>query len=158
MCSTSLHPNNILSYLNMLFRVLYKQSNLEYLNLSTCHVSTLSESLGNLKMLRTCIYVIKLPQNILKLPNFEALVVRGCYPHIEEQIKESSLANGLLSLPKIFICTMHGGNYSNIVQLEGVNYVELVIKIPRKCWEFKRSEESQLGMQIKALRIVSILV
>lgn len=133
MCSTSLHPSDLLSYFNMLFRVLCKLSNLEYLNLSACPVSTLSESLGNLKMLRTldisrCISLRKLPQTILKLPNLESLVVRGCFPRIEEQIKESSLANGLLSLPKFFVCTMPGGMSSNIVQLEGVNPGELEIK------------------------------
>jgi Leucine-rich repeat (LRR) protein len=133
MCSTSLHPSELLSYFNMLFRVICILSNLEYLNLSTCPVSALPESFGNLKTLRTlniscCISLRKLPQSVLKLPNLESLVVRGCFPRIEEQIMESSLTNGLLSLPKFFVCTMSDGMSSNIMQLEGVNPAELEIK------------------------------
>lgn len=133
MHSMPLHHSDLLSYFDMLFRVLDNLSNLQYLNLSTCHVSVLPESLGNLKMLHTlnisrCISLIKLPQSIIKLPNHKSLVVKSCFPRIEEQIKQSSLDNGLLSLPKKFVSTMAGGVSSNIGQLEGVNPEELEIK------------------------------
>jgi len=128
-----LHHSDLHHYFDMLFRVLCNLSNLQYLNFSACPVSVLPESLGNLKMLQTlnisrCISIRKLPQSILKLPNLKSLVVKNCFPPIEDQIKKSALANGLMSLPKFFVCAMAGGDSSNIMQLEGVDVEELEIK------------------------------
>ncbi|CAN6304428.1 unnamed protein product [Urochloa humidicola] len=158
MRSTSLHPSDLLCFFNVLFRVLCKLSSLEYLNLSTCPVSVLPESLGNLKMLRTlnisyCISLRKLPQSVLKLPNLESLVVRGCFPRIEEQIKESSLSNGLLSLPKIFVCAMPGGMSSNIVQLEGVNPAELEIKFLENVTSLEEAKKVNLASKSRLSKL-----
>ncbi|KAM3272410.1 hypothetical protein ACQJBY_042514 [Aegilops geniculata] len=128
-----LHHSELHYYFDMLFRVLCNLLNLQYLNFSACPVSVLPESLANLKMLHTlnisrCISLRKLPQKILELPNLKSLVVKNCFPPIEDQIKRSSLANGLMSLPKFFVYNMPGGVSSNIVQLEGVDAEELEIK------------------------------
>ncbi|RLN43311.1 hypothetical protein C2845_PM01G36050 [Panicum miliaceum] len=127
---------------------------LEYLNLSACPVSALPESLGNLKMLRAlnisgCISLRKLPQSVLKLPN----LVRGCFPRIEEQIKESSLPNGLLSLPNFFVCTMHGGISSNILQLEGVNPAELEIKFLENVMSLEEAKKVNLASKSRLSKL-----
>ncbi|XP_047087725.1 putative disease resistance protein RGA1 isoform X1 [Lolium rigidum] len=128
-----LHHSDLHHYFAMLFPVLCNLSNLQYLNFSACPVSFLPESLGNLKMLHTldisrCISLRKLPQSILKLPNIKSLVVKNCFPPIEDQIKQSALDNGLMSLPKFFVCAMAGGESSNILQLEAADAEELEIK------------------------------